>query len=54
MIMHTEGKGDWTFAGCTTYVINMNYVTCVCNHLTNFACLVVNFQIQSLLNFIRL
>ncbi|XP_003385399.2 PREDICTED: adhesion G-protein coupled receptor G2-like [Amphimedon queenslandica] len=34
------GKGNWTLAGCTTYVINTSFVTCVCNHLTNFACLV--------------
>ncbi|XP_019855094.1 PREDICTED: adhesion G-protein coupled receptor G2-like [Amphimedon queenslandica] len=34
------GRGNWSVSGCTTHVINISYVTCVCNHLTSFACLV--------------
>ena len=38
------GRGNWSVRGCTTIVINDSYVTCICNHLTNFACLVVSGQ----------
>ena len=32
---------DWTTEGCTTIVGEDGVVTCNCNHLTNFAVLVV-------------
>ena len=41
-VLYKGGRGDWTVAGCTTYVVNISYVSCVCNHLTSFACLVVS------------
>lgn len=34
---------DWTPNGCTTIVGEGGIVTCSCNHLTNFAVLVVSF-----------
>ena len=36
---------DWTPNGCTTIVGEDNIVTCSCNHLTNFAVLVVSHPI---------
>ena len=33
---------DWTISGCTTEVDQNGTVTCSCNHLTNFAALVVS------------
>ena len=33
---------DWTPNGCTTIVGEDGIVTCSCNHLTNFAVLVVS------------
>ena len=33
---------DWTPSGCTTIVGEDGIVTCSCNHLTNFAVLVVS------------
>ena len=35
---------DWTPRGCTTLVGEDGIVTCICNHLTNFAVLVVMFH----------
>ena len=32
---------DWTPEGCTTVIGENGVVTCNCNHLTNFAVLVV-------------
>ena len=36
---------DWTRRGCTTSVGGNGVVTCTCNHLTNFAVLVVSRSI---------
>ena len=38
-----DGRGNWSIDGCTTTVDpdTNDIVTCSCNHLTNFACLVV-------------
>ena len=33
---------DWTTRGCTTTLGQNGTVTCACNHLTNFAALVVS------------
>ena len=33
---------DWTTRGCTTTLGQNGTVTCACNHLTNFAVLVVS------------
>ena len=35
------GEGDWTTEGCETIGLVDGVVTCQCNHLTNFAILVV-------------
>ena len=35
------GQGNWTQEGCVTEVIEPDVVLCRCNHLTNFAILVV-------------
>ena len=36
-------RGNWTTEGCNTIVDKSGrLVTCVCNHLTNFAVLVVS------------
>ena len=37
-----DGRGDWSTVGC--YLVEASYdnVTCVCDHLTNFAVLMVN------------
>ena len=32
---------EWTTEGCVTAEVNGSVVTCNCNHLTNFAILVV-------------
>ena len=40
---------DWTRRGCTTSVGGNGAVTCICNHLTNFAVLVVSRYSYSLL-----
>ena len=39
-----DGNGDWNTDGCTltTFNVSTNVVGCQCNHLTNFACLVVS------------
>ena len=41
---YIEGNGDWNTDGCTLTTFNesTNVVGCQCNHLTNFACLVVS------------
>ena len=36
------GKGNWTTMGCETEHARNGEVTCYCNHLTNFAVLVVS------------
>ena len=36
---------DWTGKGCTANISEDGIVTCTCNHLTNFAVLVVNVTI---------
>ena len=35
------GRGNWTTDGCELSEANGTIVTCRCNHLTNFGCLVV-------------
>ncbi len=39
--MCTDGQGDWITVGCSTEV-GGGEVKCSCDHLTNFAYLVVN------------
>ena len=41
-----DGNGDWNTDGCTLTTFNKstNVVGCQCNHLTNFACLVVSMH----------
>ena len=40
------GSGNWSTSGCNT-VMDANYsVRCYCDHLTNFACLVVRLFIK--------
>ena len=42
LIVYTsDGRGDWTEDGCNTTVID-GVAVCMCNHLTNFAILVVS------------
>lgn len=38
-----DGSGDWNTKGCSLSTFNQssNVVGCTCDHLTNFACLVV-------------
>ena len=36
-----ENRGNWTTEGCETEDLENRTVRCRCNHLTNFACLVV-------------
>ena len=36
------GEGNWTTEGCETIGLVDGVVTCQCNHLTNFAILVVS------------
>ena len=38
---------NWTTEGCTTNVSQDGIVTCSCNHLTNFAILVVSNLLSS-------
>lgn len=51
-----DGRGNWTEFGCNlTYIDEENETfTCECDHLTNFAILVVSPQINTLLNLISL
>ena len=40
---HIPPPADWTSDGCDTgFVSDDGIVNCSCNHLTNFACLVVS------------
>ena len=41
-----DGNGDWNISGCTltTFDESTNVVSCECDHLTNFACLVVSMN----------
>ena len=36
------GRGNWNTSGCTLRSSTTNAVVCDCDHLTNFACLVVS------------
>lgn len=42
----TDGHGDWSTVGCsmTSFNASTNTIHCKCNHLTNFACLVVSIM----------
>lgn len=40
------GRGDWTTEGCTILQSLESMVECSCNHLTNFAILVVGVNID--------
>ena len=42
----SAGSGDWNSTGCilTAFNESTNMVSCECDHLTNFACLVVSSQ----------
>ena len=35
-------RGNWSTKGCTTVIITNGMVACHCDHLTNFAVLVVS------------
>ena len=39
-----DGNGDWNASGCilTSFNPSTDVVSCECDHLTNFACLVVS------------
>ena len=43
------GNGNWSSYGCSLVSFNSstNVVKCECNHLTNFACLVVSYLVVS-------
>lgn len=42
-MLHTDGRGNWTSKGCSNQTDGSGgNVTCSCNHLTNFAVLVVS------------
>ena len=43
-MFHADGKGNWSIDGCTTLVDpnDFSQATCHCDHLTNFALLVVS------------
>ena len=51
MTLHTTtiiGEvGNWTSEGCETEEVSEDVVRCLCNHLTNFACLVVSLAAVS-------
>ena len=51
-----DGNGDWNTDGCTLTTFNesTNVVGCQCNHLTNFACLVVSTAVHMFDNRISL
>ena len=40
--MFIDGNGNWSTDGCKLVSYSNNFVTCHCDHLTNFACLVVS------------
>ena len=48
-----DGNGDWNTDGCTLTTFNesTNVVGCQCNHLTNFACLVVSTLCKIILDY---
>lgn len=37
-----DGVGDWSDNGCTLSDVREDSITCSCNHLTNFAVLIVS------------
>ena len=37
-----EGQGSWSFEGCKLQKGSSQLITCLCNHLTNFAVLMVS------------
>ena len=44
--VYIGGNGNWSTDGCTTIVnstANLSSVICQCDHLTNFASLVVSY-----------
>ncbi len=43
-LIYAEGLGKWVEDGCSLVSVEGNEATCSCNHLTNFACLVDNFD----------
>ena len=43
------GRGNWTSEGCETISLVDGVATCECNHLTNFAILVVSMMEQQVL-----
>ena len=53
-MFYADGKGNWSTDGCTTLVDSNDFsqATCHCDHLTNFALLVVSklFELDSNLN----
>ena len=45
-----DGNGNWTNSGCLTSDLSLDgVVTCSCNHLTNFALLVVSYSTVAIL-----
>ena len=43
--VYIGGNGNWSTDGCNTSVFindSLSSITCHCDHLTNFACLVVS------------
>ena len=43
--LYLGGRGNWSTDGCNTTVnatSDLTFIICHCNHLTNFACLVVS------------
>ena len=51
----TGGRGNWTTEGCVTTIAVLDddgstVINCLCNHLTNFACLVVRIMTQKTLS----
>ena len=41
---YADGNGNWSTDGCLTIVHDLHSVTCECDHLTNFACLIVSLR----------
>ena len=46
-----EYRGNWSTKGCKKVAITNGIVTCHCNHLTNFAVLIVSGWVESLFTF---
>ena len=46
LLLYSDGIGNWSIDGCTTVVDSndLSSVTCSCDHLTNFAMLVVSLH----------